>query len=62
MMAELKKYVTQCETCSKYEVNQQKETLMIHEIAERLWEKIGTDLYTIDETNYLIVVDYFSNV
>lgn len=62
MMAELKKYVTQCETCRKYEVKQQKETLMIHEIAERLWEKIGTDLYTIDETNYLIVVDYFSNV
>ena len=34
---------------------------MSHEIAERLWEKIGTDLYTIDGNDYLIVVDYFSN-
>ena len=34
---------------------------MSHEIAERPWEKIGTDLYTIDGNDYLIVVDYFSN-
>ena len=50
-----------CETCSKYESKQQKETLMSHEIAERPWEKIGTDLYTIDGNDYLIAVDYFSN-
>ncbi|KAK3746435.1 hypothetical protein QZH41_012149 [Actinostola sp. cb2023] len=34
---------------------------MSHEIAERPWEKIGTDLYTIDGKEYLIVDDYFSN-
>ena len=34
---------------------------MSHEIAERPWEKIGTDLYTINGQDYLIVVDYFSN-
>ena len=34
---------------------------MSHEIAERQWEKIGTDLYTINDQDYLIVVDYFSN-
>ena len=61
MTAELKEYISQCETCSKYEVRQQRETLMSHEIAERPWEKIGTDLYTINGQDYLIVVDYFSN-
>ena len=61
MTAEIKEYVSQCEACSKYETKQPKETLMSHELAERPWEKIGADLYTIDGKDYLIVVDYFSN-
>ena len=58
---ELRQYISQCETCSKYDSKQQKETLMSLEIAERPCEKIGTDLYTIDGNDYLIVVDFFSN-
>ena len=61
MTAEIKEYVSQCEACSNYETKQRKETLMSHELAERPWEKIGADLYTIDGKDYLIVVDYFSN-
>ena len=34
MTAELKEHIAQCETCSKYEVKQQRETLMSHEVAE----------------------------
>ena len=34
MTAELKEYISQCETCSKYEVKQQKESLMSHEISD----------------------------
>ena len=59
MTAKLKEYISQCETCSKYDTKQQRELLMSHEIAEHLWEKIGTDLYTIDGQDYLIVVDKF---
>ena len=44
MTAELKEYISQFETCSKYEVRQQKESLMSHEISNRSWEKVGTDL------------------
>ena len=59
MTAKLKEYISQCETCSKYDTKQQRELLMSHEIAEHPWEKIGTDLYTIDGQDYLIVVDKF---
>ena len=62
MTAELKEYISQCETCSKYEVRQQKELLMSHEISDRPWQKVGTDLYTIDGQDYLIIVDFFSNI
>ena len=44
MTVELKEYTSQCETCSKYEVRQQKESLMSHEISDRPWEKAGTPL------------------
>jgi len=61
MTGELKEYISQCKTCSKYEAKQPRESLMSHEIAERPWEKIGADLYIIDGKDYLIIVDYFSN-
>ena len=54
MTAEVKEYISQRETCSKYEARQQRESLMSHEITERQWEKIGTDLYTIDFFLYVI--------
>ena len=59
--AELKEYISQCETCNKYEVRQKKESLMSHEISDWSWKKVGTDLYTIDGQDYLIIMDYFSN-
>ena len=34
MTAELKEFIAQCETCRQYEVKQQREPLMSHEIAE----------------------------
>ena len=61
MSADLKQYISQCETCGTYEIKQQKKTVMSHEFTERPWDKIGVDLYTIDSNDYLIVVDYFSN-
>jgi len=61
MTPELKEYISQCETCSKYEVRQQRESLMSQEITDQPWEKVGTDLYTIDGQEYLIVVAYFSS-
>ncbi|CAB4001222.1 Transposon Ty3-G Gag-Pol poly [Paramuricea clavata] len=50
-----------CETCRRYETRQQKETLMSHEITERPWEKVGADIFTIGDNNYLVLVDYYSN-
>ena len=61
MTSEIKEHVSLCEPCSKFNTKQQKETLMSHEVAERPWERVGTDLYTIDNKDYLIVVYYFSN-
>jgi len=32
-----------------------------HDLPERPWQKVGTDIFTFCERNYLVTVDYFSN-
>ena len=37
------------------------ELLLNHEIPNRPWAKIGTDLFQFESKDYLVTVDYFSN-
>ena len=48
MNADIKEMITACETCRKYEVSQQKESLMPVETPSRPREKIGIDLFSFD--------------
>ena len=34
---------------------------MPHDLPERPWEKVGIDLFTLQNHDYFITVDYFSN-
>ena len=61
MSSEIKEYISTCETCRKFEVDQPKETLMSHDIPDRPWQKIGTDPFHFDGKDYIVTVDYFSN-
>ena len=45
----------------KYERSNQKEPLMPHEIPSRPWEQVGVDLFELDQKQYMITVDYYSN-
>ena len=61
MNKHVKDYISKCAVCRKHDIRQGKETLMMHDIPLRPWEKIGLDLFTFDDKDYLITVDYFSN-
>ncbi|KAK3745481.1 hypothetical protein QZH41_007545 [Actinostola sp. cb2023] len=61
MSAEIKEMIAACEICRTYETSPQRETLMPHATCTRPWEQIGVDLFTLDNKDYLITVDYFSN-
>ena len=61
MNADLKEYISACSLCRSHETSQQRDTLMPHDVPDRLWAKVGTDLFSISDTSYLIVVDYVSN-
>ena len=61
MNHEIRDYVEKCDTCRKYQTSSTRETLMSHEIPARPWQKVGTDLFSLKDKNYLVTVDYFSN-
>jgi len=61
MSAEIKECISMCEICHKYDTSPQKETLMSHDVPTRPWEKVGVDLFEIENRDYLVTVDYYSN-
>ena len=61
MSKELKDYVEQCSICNSYRTQQPKEPLISHEIPDHTGEKVGVDIFTLDGTDYLCIVDYFSD-
>ena len=62
MNKHVKKYISKSVVCRKYDTKQGKEKLIPHDIQNRPWEKVGLDLFTFDDKDYLITVDYFSNL
>ena len=61
MNADMKDYISKCSVCRSTSDCQQKETMMPHAIPDRPWAKIGVDLFSLNNRDYLITVDYYSN-
>ena len=51
--------VENCQPCNQHR-HQHPEPLMPTPLPERPWQMIGSDLFTLKNTNYLLVVDYYS--
>ena len=61
MNDDIHRVVSNCDTCQQYQYKQQKEPLKQHKVPTTPWTKIGTDLFTLNGADYLVVVDYTSN-
>ena len=59
MSSEIKDLASTCDACQSFGRAQQKESLMPIE-AKSPWEIIGVDLFTLDDKEYLLTIDYFS--
>ena len=58
-MHQITQLVQNCRVCAK-ESRQEKELLMTSELPKYPWQVVGTDLFKLNTSNYLLVVDYFS--
>ena len=61
MTREVTEFISKCETCNTFQSSQQKESLICHETSQHPWEKIGCDIFTFNNQDYLCTVDYFSD-
>ncbi|XP_062503757.1 uncharacterized protein K02A2.6-like [Corticium candelabrum] len=60
MNSQLEQAVSKCEACAQYQNQQRKEPLQSSTLPGRPWERIAMDLFSIENCNYLVVVDYYS--
>ena len=49
-----------CHICAKFARTQQKETLQSIETPQTAWEQLGLDIFSLRNTQYLLVIVYFS--
>ena len=60
LTADIKRVVGNCETCQRYHNDLQKEPLRSHTAPSRPWQKVGVDIFTFRDQDYLITADYLS--
>ena len=61
MCKEIETMMEKCLTCQEYRNAQKKEPLRPHDIPVRPWQMFATDLFVWNNTNYVLVVDFYSN-
>ena len=59
LSCQLNELVRNCNTCIKERANPV-EPLMAGELPQRPWQKVGSDLFSLNHDTYLLVVDYYS--
>lgn len=61
MAKEIKDYISRCSTCNKFSNEQTKEPMIRDELPTRPWQKVASDIFTLNQENYIILADYYSN-
>lgn len=60
MNQDITEMVQDCTACMVFRPRQQQESLQQHQVPDRPWEKVASDLFTLNGKDYLVVVDYYS--
>ncbi|GFO38464.1 endogenous retrovirus group k member 11 pol protein [Plakobranchus ocellatus] len=57
---DIRAFLESCDTCATFCARQPEQPLLTHGVPPRPWQKVGSDIFSISGTNYLVTVDYFS--
>ena len=61
MSADIREYVATRDACGTFSHKQPQESLSLHEIPSRAWQRVAADIFTICGRNYLVTVDCYSS-
>ena len=61
MNGDLEEYCKNCKTCSKFQNNQCKNPLLVHDVPKLPWSEVGSDVFEYRQKYYLVLVDNLSN-
>ncbi|CAB4019464.1 sec1 family domain-containing 2 [Paramuricea clavata] len=59
MNSQIEEMVLKCPTCLEYRPSNQKEPMIVQPTPTIPWDTVATDLFYWNNSNYLLVVDYF---
>jgi len=60
MNLDIEETVVNCDICNMYQRAHQREPMILHEIPDGRFLKIGLDIMSLHSKDYLIAVDYYS--
>lgn len=60
MCKHIEQTVEKCSVCQERQPSNTKEPMMPHRIPDRPWQVVGTDLFTWNNQDYIVTVDYYS--
>ena len=61
MQAAIRQTCSSCAVCSQYLSERPQEPMQSHPIPSRPWERVRADLFQLNGSNYLVLVDHYSN-
>jgi hypothetical protein len=61
MSSQIQDMISKCHICCSFQRNNPKQPLIPHESPTQPWEKVGADLFEVNNKTYLIIVDYYSD-
>ena len=60
MSFEIQEKISICSICQQHRTQIAKEPMIPSQLPSKPWEKVATDLFTWDKSEYLLIVDYHS--
>ena len=60
MDSEIQEKIARCSMCQQHQKQNAKEPMIPSQLPSKPWEKVATELFTRDKSEYLIIVDYHS--
>ena len=61
MNSDIKEAITKCSICAEYQAKQQKQPMQTHQIPDRPWSHLFSDLFALTGKDYIVLVDGYSD-